>query len=231
MAFEKLKASPCFKDVHDRLEAGIAAEKVADWAQEERKCYDGIKRDSLVRALYRYKKSEVPVTAAQIVASADPQTGKPSLNVWARIQGMQRGLNELEEIEKLYVLQLQRINRAVTVEETINFNNRETRRDMELAVVMMEKLADLKMRLGIYKEADQTLNINAKMTSTHHQVIESLDPDARKQLGGVARTLLEHLTKALPAPQPQLVASTGGPVVEADFEVVESDPQAAPEVS
>jgi len=221
MAFEKLRASPCFKEAHDKLEAGIAAEKVAAWAQDERNCYDGIKRDSLVRALYRYKKSEVPVTAAQIVASADPHTGKPALTVWNRIQGMERGLNELEELEKLYILQLTRINRGVTIEETINFTNKDVRRDVELAKDILTTMTELKMKLGVYKQADHNLNITASVQSTHHQVIESLDPSSRKQLGGVARTLLEQLTKALPPAAIPEGIPAGGKVVEADYELVE----------
>lgn len=230
MAHDKLKASPCFKEVHDKLEAGIAVEKVAAWAQDEGGCYKGIKLDSLVRAMYRYKKDAIPLTAQQIVASAD-QNGKPSLNVWGRIQGMQRGLNEMEELEKLYLLQLGRIHRGVTIEETINFLDRNVRREVELATEILGKMVDLKLRLGIYKEAAKDFNINAQVKTTHTEALEKMDPAARQQLGGVARNLIEALMKGAvnaQAPLQALPAGSGaapaeeGDVQEADYEMVEA---------
>ena len=66
MAHDKLRQSPCFKEMHDRLESGTAPEKVADWAQTSGGCFQGQKRDTLIRALYRYKKTMVPSAAAVV---------------------------------------------------------------------------------------------------------------------------------------------------------------------
>ena len=69
-----------------------------------------IKRESLVRKLYRYKSSLPP---AEIVK-------EPPVYVQKAIEKMTRGVNEIEELEKLYLLQLKRISIDAETESKIN---------------------------------------------------------------------------------------------------------------
>lgn len=190
MAFEKLRQAPCFQQVHDRLEAGIPVEKVAAWAQEDAKCLLQTKRASLIRVLYRYKSQMTPTVAA-VVGSAT-QGGKVSLKMWDRIQDMERGINEVEELEKLYLLQLKRIGLGNDTEIKINFMDKNVRREVQLAAELLEKSVDMKMRLGILKDFGKTVNVNHNVTSTK-PLTEGMDQEQKAKVSEAARAVLAHL--------------------------------------
>ena len=53
--FPKLFNLRCWEKAQEKIKAGIAVEEVARWIQEEMLEYRDAKRESLVRALYRFK--------------------------------------------------------------------------------------------------------------------------------------------------------------------------------
>lgn len=219
MAYEKLTESPCWEEVRARLKAGVVPRDIAAWAHSEG-CLMDMKIENISRTLYRYKRKMLPLTGNMIAASTN-KDGKPDLYIWKRIEEAKRGLNELEELEKLYLLQLTRIDQAVKVEEKIQFLDKGTRREMEVAHTILEKMADLKFKLGIYNEAPKQLNINA--TSTHTSVVESIPPEKREVLAGAARSVLQALLNPGSAQTPAEAQKVAEEPAEADYEVVSDE--------
>lgn len=194
MAYEKLRDTPCWTDIRSKMEAGIAAEKVAAWAMES-ECYgDSMKTATLVRTLYRWKKSELPVTPEEFEASRSAEDDRPRVKVWERVEKMRRGLDELEELEKLYRLQQRRVEMGMQVEERINFPNKEVRRDVETAATILRRMVDLKLRTGVYKEAPSELHLSGHFTKEVTERVKKMAPAKRKALSAVARSLLSELT-------------------------------------
>lgn len=207
-AFAKLKQSPSYQEVHDKICAGVAIERIAEWLQEEKGEFTNIKRPSLVRQLYRYKES-IPATK---LADA----GLPS-HLWKKIEGMKRGVNELEELEKLYLLQLQRIALGVDTEEKIKFLNKAIRKELELAADLLGRMAELKMKLGLYDEAPTKFHLTGEFT--HREALEKLDPDQRRKLGEATQPLLEILRKKVA----ELVSQNSGSALPAGEEIQDAE--------
>lgn len=99
-AFKRLKELPFFDELDRRIKMNIAVEELAKWIQEDRMQMTDIKRDSLVRQLYRYKAAIPPGEIAEV----EPMFFAKS------IEKLKRGVNEIEELEKLYLFQLRRIS-------------------------------------------------------------------------------------------------------------------------
>lgn len=218
MAHDKLKSLKCFPQVHDKICAGVACETVAEWIQGDCGEYTDAKIGSVIRALYRYKE-DLPATA---LAIPEP------LHVHKKIEKLRRGVNELSELEKLYLLQIARISKAVEVEDKINFLNKDVRKEMELAKELLVEMANLKVETGLYERQGHkfTLGVEGEVNHNHRQVLEEMDPDKRRKLGVVAQELLKRLTAPTEAPEAVLTdgkSDRDPETLEADFEVVEAD--------
>ena len=68
-AFKRLRGLYCFDEMDKKVKAGVSVEEVARWLQEDLMQLPEVKRETLVRQLYRYKASLPP---GQIV-TAPPQ--------------------------------------------------------------------------------------------------------------------------------------------------------------
>ena len=117
----------------------IAVEELAKWIQEDRMQMTDIKRDSLVRQLYRYKAAIPPGEIAEV----EPMFFAKS------IEKLKRGVNEIEELEKLYLFQLRRISMDGATEEKINKLFSGMNKEIQLAADLLNKLIEKKMELGI----------------------------------------------------------------------------------
>lgn len=217
MAFEKLKAMKCWPEVDQKVRAGIAIENIAEWVQEERGEYLDAKRDSLIRALYRYKQS-LPATQ---LAIPEP------LHIHKKIEKLKRGLRELEEMEKLYLLQLSRISMATELEDKMRFPNSKLWKDVELAQNILLNMAKLKMEMGLYERVPGQVHVTGAIEHTHKEFLDSIDPEQRQKLSGVAHGLLEKVKEMLSttpesAPEPARLLSRGDDIVDADYEVLEA---------
>jgi len=149
--FEKLKSLPCFNELDMRIKAGISIDEVARWLQEDMFQMTDIQFDSLKRQLYRYKSSLPP---AELMNAVEDQPF-----VRKAVEKMKRGVNEIEELERLYLFQLQRISRDAETEAKINKLFKGTNKEIELATNMLEKIVRLKMELGVVDKAPDQLNI------------------------------------------------------------------------
>jgi len=149
--FEKLKSLPCFVELDAKIKAGISIEEIARWLQEDMFQMTDIQMDSLKRQLYRYKSSLPP---AELMNAAEDQP-----YVRKAVEKMKRGVNEIEELEKLYLFQLQRISRDAETEQKINKLFKSTNKEIELATNMLEKIVRLKMELGVLTKSPDQLQV------------------------------------------------------------------------
>lgn len=150
-SFTKLRSLDCFNELDAKIKAGVAVEEVARWLQKDMFQMTDIQLDSLKRQLYRYKASLPP--AELLKATEEP------LYVRQAVEKLERGFNELEELEKLYLLQLKRISTDAQTENKINKLFKGTNKEIELASNLLEKILKLKMELGILEKSPDRLEV------------------------------------------------------------------------
>ncbi len=178
-AFKRLRGLYCFDEMDKKVKAGISVEEVARWLQEDLMQLPEVKRETLVRQLYRYKASLPP---GQIVTA-------PPLYLKRAIEKLRRGVNELEELEHLYLFQLKRISIDAETEEKINKLFSGTGREIQLAADLLTRMMDKKMELGLMDKQPEKLEISGGMQVTG----DSTDEDTRHRLGLAAGKLVDLL--------------------------------------
>lgn len=197
--FPKLFGLRCWDMAVTKIKAGIAIEEVARWIQDDMMEYRDSKRESLTRALYRFKSELDP---EEIV------TSKPTY-VDEAVEKMRRGINELDELEKLYLLQLKRISIDASTEDKINKLFKTTNTEIGLAKDLLVKRMELKQKMGLVDTIATEVNVNQTSANFHMHTapvagaatIEGehalgLDEERRTKLGLVAQKLLTGLMKS-----------------------------------
>lgn len=150
--FRRFKQLECFDEMDMRIKAGISLDEVARWLQDDMfQCTD-IQHESLKRQLYRYKASLPP--AELLKAHEEP------LFVRKAIEKMKRGIDEIEELEKLYLFQLRRISKDGETEDKINKLFKGTNKEIELATTLLEKMVKLKMELGLLDKQPEKMQFD-----------------------------------------------------------------------
>lgn len=183
-AFKDLKAMPCFDEFDKKVKAGIALEEVGRWLQEDMFQQMDIKRDSLVRKLYRYKSSLPP---AEIVK-------EPPIYVQKAIEKMTRGVNEIEELEKLYLLQLRRISIDADTESKINKLFSSTGGEIKIAADLLNSMMEKKMELGILSKAPEQLEVTGNF-GVSNLLSEDTDEQTKAKIGLLAGKMLQVMSK------------------------------------
>lgn len=177
----RIRSLQCYPQVHQQLVEGIPVPEIAREIHEEHKEALDVARDSLVRALYRFKDTIAP---AEMLAARLPRKHAEAL---AKVR---QGLNELEELEGLFAMQKKRIEKLVKVEEgvpTILFPN--LTNEMRVGVEMLREMSAMKKSMGIYTQGPLPDSAAAPAgprvdEETLEVLAETLDAP---QLGGVAR--------------------------------------------
>lgn len=188
--FPKLFGLRCWEMAQEKIKAGVALEEVARWIQEDMLEYGDSKRESLSRQLYRFK-SELP--ESEIVRE------KPTY-VDEATSKMRRGINELEELEKLYLLQLKRISLDASTEERINKLFKTTNREIELAQSLLVKRLEMKQKMGLVDTIPQAFDVTQRSMNANVNVsvpVENgLDDERKMKLGVVAEKLISGLIRS-----------------------------------
>ena len=185
-AFKDLKSMYCFKEMDDKIKAGVAVEEVARWLQEDMFQQTEIKRDSLVRKLYRYKASLPP---AEIVT-------EPPLYVQKAVEKLKRGVNEVEEMEKLYLLQLKRISIDAQTEEKINKLFSSTNNEIRLAADLLSRMLEKKMDLGLVTKEPDRLDVSASF-GIASVATEHTDEETKVKMGVLAGKVIDAMSRVL----------------------------------
>ena len=194
-AFKRLKELPFFDELDRRIKMNIAVEELAKWIQEDRMQMTDIKRDSLVRQLYRYKAAIPPGEIAEV----EPMFFAKS------IEKLKRGVNEIEELEKLYLFQLRRISMDGATEEKINKLFSGMNKEIQLAADLLNKLIEKKMELGILSREPQKFSFTGGIGTMDLSQNGELDDDTRVRMGMVAGKLVNMLSKMMEEPKSEEV--------------------------
>lgn len=203
-AFKDLKGMHCFDEMTKKVKAGIALEEIARWLQEDMFQQTGIKRESLTRKLFRFKASLPP---AELVK-------EPPVYVQRAIEKMSRGIKEIDELEKLYLLQLRRISIDAETESKINKLFGSTGHEIRIAADLLNSMMQKKMELGILSKRPEQLEVTGNLGVTG-LVSEDTDEATKAKLGLLAGKILSVMSKA--------VESTAKAVQEAEEDEPETE--------
>lgn len=186
-SFRTLRELHCFEELDTKLKMNIAVEELARWLQEEQMCKTEVQRESLVRQLYRYKASLPPGEIAKV----EPLFFRKA------IEKMKRGINEIEELEQLYLFQLKRISIDAQTEEKINKLFSGTNKEMSVAVDILTKLIDKKMELGLMDREPVKHEILGGVGVVPMGDTNGYDADTKTKMGMIAGKLLGTLSKMM----------------------------------
>src|SRR5690606_11266264 len=113
---------------------------------------------------------------------------------------MRREINELEELEKLYLLQLKRISLDASTEERINKLFKTTNREIELAQSLLVKRLEMKQKMGLVDTIPQAFDVTQRSMNANVNVsvpVENgLDDERKMKLGVVAEKLISGLIRS-----------------------------------
>ena len=224
----KLRAVKCFKEVHQMLLDGFGPAAVADFIQKEKKEYTDVTRSSLIYTLRKYR-SEIPAVD-QMKAKLPDHVEKAEAKVRST-------LNELDELQDLYLLQRNRIDIDYKLEKQVKKLIPTTNQEIRTATEILRTSAQLKVDIGMTAQIlggnnnDPSLAETLAKKVTNAAVAKVLeDPQKRLRLTALATKLFgmagdERVEKALQneeAPVPALSASP--PVVIQDAIIIETPP-------
>lgn len=187
--FAKLKALACFKDVHTRILEGWPLSQIAKFIQVDRKEYTDVTGPSLVSVLAEYR-STIPAGTLIKQTPLSPIYNKAADTV-------EDGLDELAELDRLYEIQLKRINIDLANEEKIKKLLPSMTPEIRAAKDILMARAQLKMDLGLTDRhlgtAEVEVNVAAEAAQkfgspTVKQVLES--DESRRKLLGIAERVL-----------------------------------------
>lgn len=186
--FAKLKAMACFKDAHKRILEGWPLSQIAKFIQVDRKEYTDVTGPSLVSVLAEYR-GTIP-SGTLIKQPLSPIFNKAADTV-------EDGLDELAELDKLYEIQLKRINIDLANEEKIKKLLPSMTPEIRAAKDILMARAQLKMDLGLTDRhlgtAEVEVNVAADFAEKYGSaaVKQVLDSDeSRRKLLGIAERVL-----------------------------------------
>ena len=191
----KLRAMECYPTFHDRLVEGWASTTLASYIQDTCGELMDMERDSLCKAIDRYR-GDLP---------ASVRAGEKLPNAVSRAANeIEKGINEIEELAKLYRLQVRRIDMEVENEtELLNGKLLEgTREEIKEARAILKDSSDLKQALGLTPHHLGTLGLNVDGGVVHaHTSLDDItnpkvkavleDPQSRRRLLGLADRFMQ----------------------------------------
>ncbi len=188
--FLKLKSLKCFKEVHQRILDSWPLSKVATYVQSERQEYTDVTNGSLIAVLQEYRAS---LTPGMLLSKTPllPSFGKA-------LDDVKEGLDELAELERLYRIQIDRIELNYKKEQAIGLLLTTMTPEIRAAKDILQARAQLKMDLGLDSRHLGTAEVNVEVTSTADHVAKYgetaakvLDnDDSRRKLLGIANQFL-----------------------------------------
>lgn len=181
--FSKFKNMPYFKEFDQKVRAGISASVIAKWLQNELCMFTDERLDSLGKSIYRYKESLPPGS----ITLAKP------VYIEKAIEKMERGIDELEELESLYLLQKKRISIDAETESKINKLFSNTNREIALAKDLLKDRVELKMELGLLNRVAKKVDVSGGMVNVNQNLEPDMDDDKKQKLGIVAQKMLNVL--------------------------------------
>lgn len=185
--FLRLRGLKCFKEVHQRLTEGWAVSRVAQFVQEDQKEYTDIGRPSLEAQLNEYRASLRP---GEVVKERLPRFHAEQA---AKVEA---GFDELAEMEKLYRMQLERIEIDLKTEKNIGKLMPSMTQEIRAAREVLSDIAQLKMDLGVNErhlgKMEVETQVVAEITKHYDSNVAGVmaKPESRRKLLGIAERVM-----------------------------------------
>ncbi len=192
LKFKRTKNLKCFKDMRDRMLAGWPLDQLVRFVQVDSKEMNDITQEALYEQLREYRKTIPP---SEFVSQGPPpdmiaQRMRPYHE--KAIQAFSEGLNELQELEKLYLRQIERIDIDTKVEKEQKKLIPSMSQEIRIAKELLESSSKLKMDLGLRKRHLGVMETEARLIKDVGEkygdvrVLEALkDSQSRQRLAGV----------------------------------------------
>ena len=184
-----LKATHCFPEVERRVRLGWSSSDLSRMIQDEYGELGHLSDKYLKKLIDNYRQEIPPAELAMTSGNSKVSRGAQ--------RKMATGLNELEELEKLYEMQMKRIDIDVDNEKKINKLFPTTGREVFVAMKLLKQSADLKASLGIYKRQLGTVEVTAQgaieVGQRYDEGIGQIlaEPDSRRKVASMVDTLLK----------------------------------------
>ena len=195
---EALKKCKCFKKVDKQVRIGAATADIARMVQEDEGELLHLSRTYVTHLIKMYRTNLPPMEL--MVSSKSPRIAR---NAQRKVE---EGLNELKELEKLFAMQISRIDIDFGNEKKINKLFPTTGREIYVAAKLLKQSSDLKSSLGIYKKQLGQLEITTKaaIAVTERYQDDSLgrviqSPDSRRKVLGMVQKLMAASVKSVDA--------------------------------
>ncbi len=127
------------RELDERIKHGFSLPDIAKWLQDDKGECGDLSRDSLVTTLYRYREDMKPMDVAQRLLPAVVRDAKDQI---------EKSLDELDELQKLYHLQRERIELGHQFEKTTRVLNKYMTQEIAQAAMILMKRHEIKMDLG-----------------------------------------------------------------------------------
>ena len=182
--FVKLRSMKCFDEVMKRLKDGLPLRELAAYIQDDCEEYTHVKRDSLLTILQEFR---VTIPKAQLISKRlAPVFHKAADRV-------RKGVDEIEELEKLYAMQMGRIEIDSKNEKNIRKLLPTMPTEMKVATEILKTIAQLKMDLGLTTRHLGKVEVDARVLSevqeryTNPTLMQVLsNPESRQRLLSIA---------------------------------------------
>lgn len=142
VSFRKLRAMQCYQEVHRRVCLGLSLWDIARFIQNECGEYKDVTLASLKLQLSNYRKALPP---GELISKRMPVEHKRALDA------VEQGIDEVKELEKLFWIQMERVNIDLARERQYKQLTPTMNQEMRTAREILSSLAELKMDLGLQK--------------------------------------------------------------------------------
>jgi DNA-binding transcriptional MerR regulator len=183
--FARLKQLKCFDEVHHKVTTGWPIHQIARYIQEEAQELTDVSLSTIGRLLTNYRKKD---GAAGMLQKTLPEAYNEA------VSRVSKGLDELEELEKLYRLQISRIKIDHKLETDSKKLLPSLNREIKTAAAMLGSMAQIKMDLGLNKRHLGQLDVEGSVhtevqlrygSDTVNKVLN--DPESRQRLLAVVK--------------------------------------------
>jgi hypothetical protein len=191
-----LRGLECFSEFRKRVVAGWTTGALVDYLLEEEPQVAKHPRPLIAGRVDEFRKSIPPGEFVSDLPEGVVNQRLMPLHTKVA-QQLHQGLDELSELEKLYRIQLKRIEKGVQLEDEKNKLSPTMVQEMRVAKEILETSAQLKMDLGISKRHLGLVEMEGRLmddigarygSEAVSRVLE--DPEKRQRIASVAQRLL-----------------------------------------
>jgi hypothetical protein len=189
-----LRECRCFDEVERRIRMGWSSNDVVRMIQEDQNELTHLSAKYVKKMVDEFRQSIPP--AELVLSTRNPIAAKHANTK------LSNGLNELSELQRLYEMQMKRVEIDVTNEANINKLFPTTGREIFVAMKILKQSATLKMDLGLAKRQLGELSVTGQasmaIATRHGENMGAImtSPDSRRRVLGMVETLMALSAKA-----------------------------------